>query len=159
MQYSKKVMKHFLHPKNAGRLKKADGVGRVGNIQCGDIMHVYIKVVKNKKGQEFIKDIKFQTLGCPAAIACNSVVTQLAKDKTIEQALKITNKDIIKIIGKLPPTKYHCSLLGEQALTEAIYDYFKRRRKPIPPRLKKKHEKLKALEKQFEKRFGKYLKV
>lgn len=158
LQYSKKVMQHFLRPKNVGIIKQADGIGKVGNIFCGDILWLYIKV-GGKKGKEIIKDIKFQTLGCPAAIASSSVITELAKGKTVEKAMAITNKDIIKVLGKLPATKYHCSLLGEEALSEAIHDYFKKHKKSIPAKLKKKHKRLKQLEKKFEKRFGKYLKI
>jgi len=150
-KYSKKVMKYFMRPKNVGKISKADGIGKVGNLRCGDIMWIYIKIGKNKKGQEIIKDIKFQTLGCPAAIASSSVITELAKDKTIEQAIKITNKNVLKILGKLPPIKYHCSLLAEQALSEAIYDYLTKKKRPIPPELEKKHKQILAMEKNLKK--------
>jgi len=96
-QYNKKVMKYFLKPKNLGEIKNADGIGKVGNMQCGDIMWIYIKVAK-KKNVEIIKDIKFKTLGCPAAVATSSVVTELAKNKTLDKAMKITNKQVIKNI-------------------------------------------------------------
>jgi len=148
-------MKYFLKPKNVGKIVKADGVGRVGNLQCGDVMWIYIKVGKNKKGPEIIKDIKFQTLGCPAAIASSSVVTELAKGKTLQEVLKITNKDVIKVLGELPPTKYHCSLLAEQGLNEAIYNYLKKNKKPIPAELEKKHQKALKAERKFELKFKK----
>ncbi len=123
IKYSKKVIMHFTHPKNVGEIKNADGVGKVGNPVCGDVMYVYIKVSKNKKGVEFIKDIKFKTLGCAAAIATSSIVTTLAKGKTLKDAMKITNKDVVKALGGLPPVKHHCSLLAEDALRNAIADY------------------------------------
>ncbi len=152
-QYSKKVMKYFLRPKNVGKIKNADGIGRVGNMLCGDIMYIFIKVrIKRKK--EIIKDIKFQTLGCPAAIATSSVITELAKGKTLGKALKITNKEVIKKLGELPPIKYHCSLLAEEALDEAIYDYLKKQKRKIPVLLKKKHQKILMSEKKFKKKFG-----
>lgn len=154
MIYNKKVMQYFMHPKNAGKIKNADGIGKVGNIQCGDIMRIFIKVGKNKKGEEFIKNIKFETLGCPAAIATSSVATELAKGKTIKEALKITNKDVIKVLGELPPIKYHCSLLAEQALSEAIYDYFKKQKRKIPKELEKKHKQMLTLEKKFHEKFN-----
>jgi nitrogen fixation NifU-like protein len=153
LQYNKKVMQHFMHPKNVGEIKNAEGIGKVGNITCGDIMWVYIKIGKNKKRQEFIKDIKFKTMGCAAAIATTDVVTELAKGKTLGEAMKITNNDVVKVLGGLPPVKYHCSLLAEEAITEAIYDYFRKNKMPIPSELKKKHEKALQAEKEFEIRF------
>ena len=97
--YTKKVMEHFQKPHNYGRIKNPDGIGKAGNPTCGDVMLLYIKVAKNKKGEEFIKDIKFETLGCAAAIATSSVITDLAKGKTLKQALKIDNKKIVKSLG------------------------------------------------------------
>ncbi|MCX8194107.1 MAG: iron-sulfur cluster assembly scaffold protein [Candidatus Pacearchaeota archaeon] len=154
LNYTKKVMRYFMHPKNVGKIDNADGIGKVGNIQCGDVMYIYIKIGKKDK-KEYIKDIKFQTLGCPAAVATSSVITELAKGKTIEEAMKITNKDIIKVIGELPPIKYHCSLLAEQALNEAIYNYFKKQKRKIPKSLEKKHKQMLELEKKFEEKFKK----
>lgn len=122
--YSKKVMQHFTDPKNVGEIKNADGVGKVGNPICGDLMWVYIKVKDNK-----IKDIKFKTFGCVAAIATSSMITELAKGKTLEQAEKLTNKDIAKSLGGLPPIKMHCSNLAADALREAIKDYRKKNKK------------------------------
>ena len=123
--YTKKVMEHFLHPKNMGEIKNADGTGKVGNPVCGDIMEMYIKVGKNKKGEEIIKDIKFKTLGCAAAIATSSALTELAKGKTLKQAEKIKREDIAKALGGLPPVKMHCSNLATDALKAAIADYKK----------------------------------
>ena len=140
--YTKKVMQYFMHPKNVGEIKGADGIGKIGNPVCGDILWIYIKVGKKKikgKEEEFIKDIKFKTLGCAAAIATSSVVTEIAKGKTLTNAIKITNRDVINFLGSLPMTKHHCSLLAEEALGEAIYDYLKKNNKAIPKELEEKH--------------------
>ncbi len=129
-RYSKKVMKHFLNPKNVGEIKNADGVGKVGNPVCGDVMYIYIKVGKRKKkgkGEEYIKDIKFKTLGCAAAIATSSMITELAKNKTLEEAKKITRNDVASALGSLPPIKMHCSNLAAEALHKAIENYKKRK--------------------------------
>lgn len=123
MQYSKQLMDHFQHPRNQGAIKNADGVGEVGNIKCGDVMKIYIKVGKNKQGQELLDDVKFETLGCAAAIAATSVLTDLAKGKTFEQSLMITKDDIVKELGNVPPIKYHCSILAEEGLKKAIEQY------------------------------------
>ena len=123
-QYSKKVMDHFLNPRNVGEIKDADGIGEVGNPVCGDIMRMYIKVKDN-----IITDIKFLTYGCGAAVATSSMVTEMVKGKTIEEALKITNKQVAEALDGLPPIKMHCSLLAEEGIKAAIDDY------------KKKHEK------------------
>ncbi len=116
--YSKKVIKHFTDPKFAGELKNPDAVGEVGNMACGDIMRIYLKIKNNK-----IIDIKFLTYGCAAAIAASDTMCQLAKGKTLDQALKITAKDIAKELDNLPPVKFHCSVLGTEALKKAIDDY------------------------------------
>jgi len=118
IDYSKKVKQNFLHPKNVGEIKKADGIGKVGNPVCGDVMHVYIKVKDNK-----IKDIKFKTMGCAAAIATSSMITQLAKGKSLEQAEKITRNDVAESLEGLPPIKMHCSNLAADGLRAAIKDY------------------------------------
>ena len=129
-QYSEKVMENFRHPKNVGKIKDADGVGEVGNAVCGDILNLYIKVGKRKnkdgKTEEYLKDIKFNTLGCAAAIAVSSMVTQMAKGKSLEEAEKISNKQIVEDLGGLPPVKHHCSLLGAEALHLAIKNYKKK---------------------------------
>lgn len=122
--YSKKVIKHFQKPKFAGEIKNPDSVGQVGNIRCGDVMRFYLKV---RNG--VIKDVKFQTYGCVAAIACSDMLSELVKGKTLEQASKIEFKDIIKNLGELPPVKYHCSVLGIQALREAIKNYREKKKK------------------------------
>ncbi len=116
--YSKKVMDHFMHPRNVGEIKDADGIGTVGNPVCGDLMTFYIKVKDNK-----LRDIKFKTFGCVAAIAVASIVSDMAKGKTIDAAMKITNKMVAKKLGGLPTQKLHCSNLGADALHKAIENY------------------------------------
>jgi len=122
--YSKKVMEHFLNPRNMGKIDDPDGVGVAGNPVCGDTMTIYIKVRNNR-----IVDIKFQTFGCAAAIATSSMITELAKGKTIEEAEKITRDDVADALEGLPPIKMHCSNLAADALKAAIEDYKKRRKK------------------------------
>lgn len=125
--YSEKVMEHFRHPRNVGEMENPDGTGRVGNPVCGDIMELYIKV---KDGM--IVDAKFQTFGCGAAIATSSMVTELVKGKTLEEALKISNKTVAEALDGLPANKLHCSVLAEEALQAAIEDYKKRSGKAGP---------------------------
>ena len=129
IQYSKEVMENFTHPKNLGEIKNADGVGKVGNPVCGDLMWLYIKVGKNDKGKEIIEDIKFKTFGCAAAIATSSMITQLAKGKTLREAEKITRNDVADSLKGLPPIKMHCSNLAAEALKAAIKDYKRRKEK------------------------------
>jgi len=116
--YSKKVMRHFQHPHNLGEIPNPDGVGEVGNPVCGDLMKVYLKIEDHK-----IKDIKFETFGCAAAIATSSMITDLAKGKTVEEALKLTRNDVADSLDGLPPLKMHCSNLAADALHKAIKDY------------------------------------
>lgn len=123
IKYTPQVVKNFMNPKNVGEIKNADGVGKVGNPICGDVMWLYIKVGKNKKGEEIITDIKFKTFGCAAAIATSSMITQLAKGKTIKEAEKITKADVAGSLKGLPPIKMHCSNLASDALKKAIEDY------------------------------------
>ena len=120
--YSDKVMDHFTHPRNVGEIDNPDGVGTVGNPVCGDVMKLYIKV----KDGRIIEDVKFKTFGCCAAIATSSMITELVKGKTIEEALKISNKIVAETLGGLPPIKLHCSVLAEEALKAAINDYNKK---------------------------------
>lgn len=117
--YNEKVLEHFQNPRNVGTMDDADGIGEVGNINCGDIMRIYIKV----DGDERITDIKFQTFGCGAAVATSSMVTELAKGKTLDEALIMTNKDVAESLGGLPPIKMHCSNLAADALHAAIKNY------------------------------------
>ena len=123
MAYSKTLMNHFQNPHNQGTISNADGVGEVGNIRCGDIMKIYIDVDKNDQGEDYLKDVKFETLGCAAAIAASSVLTDLAIGKTLDQALAITKDDIVKVLENVPPLKYHCSILAEEGLKKAIEEY------------------------------------
>ena len=119
--YSEKVMDHFQNPRNVGEIQDADGIGEVGNPVCGDLMTFYIKVKDNR-----LEDVKFKTFGCGAAIAVSSMVSDMAKGKTIEDALKITNELVAQELGGLPPQKLHCSNLGASALRKAIEDYQKK---------------------------------
>lgn len=125
--YSKKVLDHFMHPKHLGRLDDADGVGDTQNLACGDIMKLYIKVNK-EKGKEYVKDIKFETLGCGTAIATSDMICDLAKGKTLEEAKKIKFKDVADELGELPAQKIHCAHLAETALKSAIKDYERKRK-------------------------------
>jgi len=122
--YSEKVMEHFMNPKNVGEIKDADGIGEVGNPVCGDMMTFYIKVEN-----DVIVDVKFKTFGCGAAIAVSSIVSEMAKGKTIEEALKITREQVAEELGGLPPNKMHCSNLGTDALHKAIQDYLEKKKK------------------------------
>ncbi len=133
--YSPEVMDHFYHPRNVGAMPEADGVGKVGNPVCGDVMQLMIKV-----NDDVIEDAKFQTFGCGAAIATSSMITELVKGKTIDEAVKISNRQVVDALKGLPPAKVHCSVLAEDALRSAINDYLQRAgRPPIekPPREKK----------------------
>ena len=121
MQYTEKVMDHFMHPRNVGEIADASGVGEVGNAKCGDIMKIYIKVDEN----DVITDVKFKTFGCGAAIATSSRATEMVMGKTVDEALKITNEMVTESLGGLPPVKLHCSVLAEEALHAAIEDYRK----------------------------------
>ncbi|MBL7050946.1 iron-sulfur cluster assembly scaffold protein [Candidatus Woesearchaeota archaeon] len=120
--YSKKVMEHFNNPRNVGEMKDADGIGKVGNPRCGDVMWLYIKVEK-KEGKELIKDVKFKTFGCVAAIATSSAVTELVKGKEVNVIEKLTKDNVVDILEGLPPIKVHCSILAIEALHAAIKDY------------------------------------
>jgi nitrogen fixation NifU-like protein len=122
--YSEKVMEHFANPRNVGEIKDADGIGKVGNPVCGDLMWIYIKVKDNR-----LEDVKFKTFGCGAAIATSSMITEMAKGKTIEEALKITRGDVADALDGLPPIKMHCSNLAADGLHAAIKDYLKNREK------------------------------
>ena len=117
--YSEKVMDHFANPRNVGEIEDANAVGQVGNAKCGDIMKIYMDIDEN----EVIKDVKFKTFGCGAAIATSSMATELVKGKTVEEALKLTNKAVMEALDGLPPEKVHCSVLAEEAIKKAIEDY------------------------------------
>ena len=128
MLYSEKVMDHFQHPRNVGKIEDADGVGEVGNAKCGDIMKMYIKVDEN----EIITDVKFNTFGCGSAIATSSMATEMIKGKSIKEALEISNKAVVEALDGLPTNKIHCSVLAEEAVKAAVEDYYKRKGLPIP---------------------------
>lgn len=155
--YTKQTIAHFRHPHNYGEIEKPDGKGDAGNIVCGDVMSLYIRVTKNKKNQEVIKDVKFKTYGCAAAIATSSVITDLAKGKTIEQALKISKADIVDTLKGLPPIKIHCSILAIDALSEAIYQFLKEKERPIPTDLEVKHTRIAKSKKEIEERYNKWM--
>ncbi len=128
MLYSEKVMDHFANPRNVGEMEDADGIGEVGNAKCGDIMKMYIKV---KDG--IITDVKFKTFGCGAAVATSSIATEMIKGKSIDDALKLTNKAVVEALEGLPPQKLHCSVLAEQAIKSALSDYYTRQGiDPVP---------------------------
>lgn len=122
--YSEKVVEHFTNPRNVGEIENADGIGQVGNPVCGDIMKIYLKIEN-----DIIKDVKFKTFGCGAAIATSSIATELIKGKKLEDALQLTNKAVVEALDGLPPVKLHCSVLAEEAVKEAILDYYRKTEK------------------------------
>ena len=124
MEYSEKVMEHFVNPHNVGKLEDADGIGEVGNAKCGDIMKMYLKIEN-----DIITDVKFNTYGCASAIATSSMATELIKGKSIDEALELTNKTVAEALDGLPPVKMHCSVLAEEAVQAAIEDYKKKKAK------------------------------
>lgn len=125
--YSEIVMDHFRNPRNSGRMENPDGVGQVGNPKCGDIMKIYLKINEN----EIIEDVKFETFGCGSAIASSSIATEMIKGKSVHEAVELSNKAVIEALGGLPPVKIHCSVLAEQAVKSALYNYAQRNNKTI----------------------------
>ena len=123
--YTDIVMDHFMHPRNVGEIADADGVGEVGNAKCGDIMKMYLKINGN-----VIEDVKFETFGCGSAIASSSMATELIKGKTIDEALAVTNKQVVDALGGLPAHKLHCSVLAEESIKSAVKDYYDRNNIP-----------------------------
>lgn len=123
--YTETVMDHFTHPRNVGEIPDADGVGEVGNAKCGDIMKMYLKIKDNR-----IEDAKFETFGCGSAIASSSMATELIKGKAIEEALAVTNKQVVDALGGLPAYKLHCSVLAEESIKAAVKDYYDRNNIP-----------------------------
>ena len=119
MEYSEKVMEHFVHPHNVGKLEDADGIGEVGNAKCGDIMKMYLKIEN-----DIITDVKFNTYGCASAIATSSIATDMIKGQPLSEALKLTNKAVVEALDGLPAVKIHCSVLAEQAIKAAVKDYY-----------------------------------
>ncbi|MBQ9069989.1 MAG: Fe-S cluster assembly scaffold protein NifU [Clostridia bacterium] len=126
MQYSEKVMDHFMNPRNVGEIENADGVGTVGNAKCGDIMKIYLKI-----DNDVITDCKFKTFGCGAAIATSSMATELIKGRTVEEALSLTNSAVVEALEGLPAVKVHCSVLAEEAVKSALADYYTKIGRPI----------------------------
>jgi nitrogen fixation NifU-like protein len=127
--YSEKVMDHFSNPRNVGEIADANAVGQVGNVKCGDIMKIYMKIDPD----EVIQDVKFKTFGCGAAVATSSMATELVKGKTVKDALALTNKAVAEALDGLPPVKMHCSVLAEEAIKAAISDYYQRQGiDPVP---------------------------
>lgn len=118
--YSKKVMEHFMNPRNVGEIENASGIGTVGNAKCGDIMRIYLDI-DDETG--IVKDCKFKTFGCGAAVATSSMATELVKGRTIQEALKLSNKAVMEALDGLPPVKVHCSVLAEEAVHAALWDY------------------------------------
>ena len=135
MQYSEKVMDHFMSPRNVGEIENADGVGTVGNAKCGDIMKIYLKIEDG-----VIVDCKFKTFGCGAAIATSSMATELVKGHTVEEALKLTNSAVVEALEGLPPVKIHCSVLAEEAVKSALADYYTKIGRPIDFEIEKAHD-------------------
>ena len=127
MQYSEKVMDHFMHPRNVGEIENAQGVGVVGNAKCGDIMKMYLQIDEN----DVITDCKFKTFGCGAAIATSSMATELIKGHTVKEALTLTNSAVVEALDGLPPVKIHCSVLAEEAVKSALADYYTKIGRPI----------------------------
>ena len=126
MQYSEKVMDHFMNPRNVGEIENADGVGTVGNAKCGDIMKMYLKIEN-----DVVVDCKFKTFGCGAAIATSSMATELIKGHTVKEALALTNSVVVEALEGLPPVKVHCSVLAEEAVKTAIADYYNKIGRPV----------------------------
>lgn len=124
--YTETVMDHFRNPRNVGSMENPDGVGQVGNAKCGDIMKIYLKI-----NNDIIEDVKFETFGCGSAIASSSMATELIKGKSINDAVELTNKAVVEALGGLPPVKIHCSVLAEQAIKSALYDYAQKTGKVI----------------------------
>ena len=120
--YTEKVMDHFQHPRNVGEIENPSGVGTVGNAKCGDIMRIYLDIDEN----QIIRDVKFKTFGCGAAIATSSMATELVKGKNIREAMQVTNKAVMEALDGLPAVKVHCSVLAEQAIKAAVSDYYRR---------------------------------
>ncbi len=144
MQYSETVLEHFQNPRNVGVLEEANAVGEVGNPRCGDIMKITMRI---DPATDVIEDIRFQTFGCGAAIAVSSVLTEMVKGKTIEEALAIDNQRVVEELGGLPNVKVHCSVLGEEGIAAAAKDYYEQHPgKTPPPLLEEKVERLAALD-------------
>lgn len=157
--YSDKVMEHFNNPQNQRKMENPDSIGKVGNALCGDVMWIYVKIDENEEGNEVIEDISWETFGCTAAIATSSMVTELAKGKTLEKALEITNEEVAEELDGLPSVKMHCSNLAADGLVEAIYNYLDSGEKEIPEDLKKRHEQIKQHMEKVQEEYGDYVEM
>jgi nitrogen fixation NifU-like protein len=155
--YTDKVMDHFREPHNRGKMENYTAIGKVGNIVCGDVMWLYIKVAKDDAERDIITDISWETFGCTAAIATSSMVSDLAKGKTVEEAIAVTNQDVASELGGLPPIKMHCSALAADALNEAIYNYMIQEGKEIPEALQKRHARVENEIAGLEKRYAVFM--
>jgi nitrogen fixation NifU-like protein len=155
--YTERVVEHFRHPHNMGKMKDYSAVGRVGNILCGDVMWLYIRVAQDAQGREVIADVSWETFGCTAAIATSSMVSDLAKGKTLDEAIAISNRDVADELGGLPPVKMHCSGLAADALNEAIYEYLTSRGRAIPSELAARHDHIQKDMAKLEERYKVFL--
>jgi len=157
--YSDTVMEHFNEPHNQRKMENPDGVGKVGNALCGDVMWLYIKVKEDENGDEIIEDISWETFGCTAAIATSSMVTDLAKGEKVDEAIEITNEQVAEELDGLPPVKMHCSNLASDGLVEAIYDYLDSNDKNIPEELEKRHQNIEKHMEEVEEEYGDYVEM
>ena len=155
--YTDKVIEHFREPHNRGKLEEYSAIGKVGNIVCGDVMWLYIKVDQDEAGRDIITDISWETFGCTAAIATSSMVSDLAKGKTVEEAIAVTNQNVASELGGLPPIKMHCSALAADALNEAIYAYLSQEGKEIPEALQERHARIEKEVAALEKRYAAFM--
>jgi nitrogen fixation protein NifU and related proteins len=155
--YTDKVIEHFRQPHNRGKMEDYSAIGKVGNIVCGDVMWLYIKVRQDEAGRDIISDISWETFGCTAAIATSSMVSDLAKGKTLEEAISVTNQEVASELGGLPPVKMHCSALAADALNEAIYAYMNEKGLPISETLQKRHARIEKEVAALEKRYAAFL--
>ena len=155
--YTDKVIEHFREPHNRGKLDEYSAIGKVGNIVCGDVMWLYIKVDQDEAGRDIITDISWETFGCTAAIATSSMVSDLAKGKTVEEAIAVTNQNVASELGGLPPVKMHCSALAADALNEAIYTYLSQEGKEIPEALQERHARIEKEVAALEKRYAAFM--
>lgn len=155
--YTEKVVEHFRKPHNMGKMSEPSAVGRVGNMLCGDVMWFYIRVEPDAGGREIISDVSWETFGCTAAIATSSMMSDLAKGKTLDEAIAITNRDVADKLGGLPAVKMHCSALAADALNEAIHDYLTKQARPIPQALAARHERIQKEMASLEERYKAFL--
>jgi len=155
--YSKKIIEHFKNPRNVGEIKNPSGEGMAGNIFCGDLMKLYLRIGKNKKGEKIIKEAKFKTMGCPVAVANTSLLTTMIIGKNLKNVLKIKKTDLIKKLGQpLPPSKIHCSILATDALKETVYNYYLKNKIKIPKDLEEEHQRIVKTKEELEKRYKKF---